>query len=348
MKRYNYAILIMFILLSSLVWYWNTGQTVAPDQSSDQVRIVTSLFPLYDLAKQIGGSQVDVQLLLPPGVDAHSYEPSPADIMRIDQADLFIYTGEAMEPWVGKILSSLSNQELVIMGASAGLHLVELDYDHEHDHEIESNQALSDLDEHAEDLLDHHHDNEDRHHKHDQHGVDPHIWLDFGYLQIIAAQIGEQLQEIDSNQADLYVARTSELLKQLNGLDTAYRETLSTCQTQKIYYGGHYAFGYLASRYDLDYQSTQGFIPEAEPTAQDLAVMIEQIKEHDLKYVFYEELDSPKIAELIANETDAQLLKLNPGQNLSRQAFDSGIGFIEIMEANLANLALGLGCEQKL
>ena len=133
--------------------------------------------------------------------------------------------------------------------------------------------------------------------------------------------------------------------KELADLDRAFKTTLSRCRSKEIIYGGHYAFGYLAKRYGLKYLAAQGVSPNAEPTAKDLARLVDQIKKDKIRYVFYEELTSPKIAETIAGETKAQMLLLNPAANVTRNQLEQGVTFFGILKADLENLKTGLECQ---
>ena len=128
-------------------------------------------------------------------------------------------------------------------------------------------------------------------------------------------------------------------------MDTLYRTTLAACKDKEIVYGGHYAFGYMAKRYGLKYLAAQGVSPDAEPTANDLVKLVEQIEKDKIRYVFYEELTSPKIAETIAGETKAKLLLLNAAHNLSRDQFEQGLSFFDILKKDLENMRVGLECK---
>jgi len=149
----------------------------------------------------------------------------------------------------------------------------------------------------------------------------------------------------DSPNQTVYQLATDAYVNQLTQLDEKYRTALANCQSKKIIYGGHYAFGYLANRYGLEYFAAQGIAPDAEPTAADLIALVKQLKTEKIKYIFYEELSSPKIAQTIASESSAQMLLLNAAHNLSKEQFDSAWSFLEILENNLANLKIGLGCK---
>lgn len=312
------AIIVFFgiIMLGIVGFFLYSRKTTAP---SDKITVVTTLFPMYDFAKQIGGDNVSVSLLLPPGVEPHSFEPKPSDVAKINSADIFVYTGEFMEPWAHDILESV-NKTVTVVDASSGISLMKEEEDeHEEDHEEGD--------------------------PHDHHGVDPHIWLDFDNAKIMAANIAGALEKADPQHAQDYQQRLKEYQENLDALDAKYKQTLATCKTNMIVYGGHYAFGYLAKRYGLSYVSAQGLSPDAEPSASDLIELVEQIKKNGVTAVFYEELSSPKIAETIARETNAALFLLNGTHNLAKEDFEKGVSYMSLMEQNLENLKKGLQCE---
>lgn len=289
----------------------------------DKISVITTLFPLYDFAKEIGGDKVQVFLLLPPGIEAHAFEPKPSDIVKINESDLFIYTGKFMEPWTEDIIKSITNKNVKVVDSSIGIELMK-ENSHEEEHELEGL--------HKEEY-EHHHG-----------GVDPHIWLGFNNSQIMVSNIAKVLAEKDPANADFYNTNTSLYIKKLSALDESYKNTLSICKTREVVYGGHYAFGYLAKRYNLGYVSAQGFSPDSEPTAKDMITLVDQIKKNNINYVFYEELASPKIAETLSKETGTKLLLLNGAHNLSKEEIDNNVSFLSIMEKNLVNLKTGLSC----
>lgn len=311
MKKILFAIGAVAIIGLGIYSISNIAQKT--NTTSGKMSVVTTLFPQYDFAKAIGGDKVDVTLLLPPGVEAHAYEPKPSDITKINNANIFVYTGESMEPWAHDIIES-ADKKVKVVDASVGIEMMKEEGD---EHEDE-----------------------------DEHGVDPHIWLDFDNAKTMAENIAKALIEVDPQNADYYQNNLQAYQKKLSELDSAYKNTLSACKTKSIVYGGHYAFGYMAKRYGLEYVSAQGFSPDAEPSAKDMIALTEQLKKDNISYVFYEELTSPKIAETLARETNAKLLLLNGAHNLTKEDYDSGATFISLMENNLENLSLGLGCKQ--
>jgi zinc transport system substrate-binding protein len=300
---------VLFVSLVFAVLFFRTNNFRA---KNSKLQIVTTLFPLYDMAKAVGGNRVDVSLLLPPGVEPHSFEPTPSDIVRINEADIFIYTGDFMEPWAAKILAGTENKNLEVVNSSLGAQFLNAVF---HDADVPAGS------------------------------VDPHIWLDFDNDKIMVGNITAALVKKDSADAKYFMTNEENYKSELSKIDSEYRATLSNCKTSELIYGGHYAFGYLAHRYALKYLAAEGISPDAEPTASDLAHLIDRIKKDKIKYVFYEELTSPKIAETIANETGAKLLLLNAAHNVSRDQIDLGTTFFDILEEDLSNLKIGLQCK---
>ncbi|OGR42112.1 MAG: zinc-binding protein [Elusimicrobia bacterium GWA2_56_46] len=279
-----------------------------------RLKVVTTIFPLYDMARAIGGDRTEVTLLLPPGIEAHSFEPKPGDMARINEADLFVYTGKFMEPWAGDILGSVINKDLLAVDAGRGVKMMESA-------------------------------------GHGRGGApgapDPHIWLDFDNAKVMAGNIAGALESRDPAGGGFYRRAAAAYNAKLDSLDSAYRTGLSSCRTKEIIYGGHYAFGYPARRYGLKYLAAQGLSPDSEPTARDLAALIGRVRKDGVKFIFYEELASPKIAETIAGETGARMLLLNAAHNIGRDQVERGVSFFDILQKNLDTLKTGLECEGK-
>lgn len=278
-----------------------------------KLQIVTSLFPLYDFSRNIGGDQVTVSLLLPPGVEAHSFDPKPEDILRVNRAGLFIYTHKAMEVWAATIAASIDPAKVTIVDASVGAQL---------------RPSGGDKDGHG----------------HETSAIDPHLWLDFANAQIMVSNIADAMATKDPAHRDLYLANAAAYSARLDRLDADYRRTLAPCQKRTLLQGGHFALGYLTARYGLEYHAAAATNPEAEPTAATMAALVRQMRSNNLHYLFSEELVSPKLAETIAKEGGGSVLLLSAAHNVSKDDFAGGITFIEIMERNLKNLQIGLEC----
>lgn len=314
-KKNIFALIIFAALVALLFFYSQSNRLFLSDNK--EIKVIATLFPFYDFARIVGGDKAEVALLLPPGAEAHSFEPKPSDIIKISKADIFIYTGDFMEPWVEDILKGIDNKNLILVNASGNLDLIKEDEKHEGG------------------------DNRD----HGWPGVDPHVWLDFSNDQKIADSIYEAYVKKDPSNSSYYGVNAVKIKSELASLDMDFQNGLSSCKTDTFIHGGHYAFGYLAKRYNLNYLAAQGFAPDSEPTAKGLVELMEQLKEKEINYIFYEELASPKIAEIISRETGAKMLLLNGVHNITKKDLESGISFISIMKKNLLNLKTGMQCQ---
>lgn len=286
------------------------------ENGEKKIFIVTTLFPTYDFAKNIGKDRVKVELLLPPGVEAHSYEPKPEDILKIQKANVFIYTGKYMEPWAEKIIKSIDNKNLIVVDASKGIsELIE--------------QGI----------------HKDKRHEHDEK-LDPHIWLDFDNAKIMIDNILSGLISADESNKKFYEINASSLKEYISKIDENYRQGLSNCKSRYFFHAGHFAFGYLAKRYNLEYISAYpGISPDEEPTPKRIGEMARKIKKYNVKYIFYEELTIPRIANVLSKETGVTLLKINSAHNLSKEDLENETTYINIMESNLKQLRIGLECQ---
>jgi zinc transport system substrate-binding protein len=307
------AIILSIIIALSAIISSCTESSATPD-SNNKIKIVTTLFPNYDFAKQITKDKAEVTLLLPPGVEAHSFDPSPKDIVKTRDASVFIYTSTAMEPWADKIIQNLNKDQQVILESSKGIKLSK----HE-DEEIEHDEETPD------------------------HEVDPHIWVNPAYAQVMVKNITTSIIEADPENADFYKKNSEELISKLSQLDTRIKDVISKVDQKIIIYGGHFVFGYFTERYGLDYITPyKGFSPESEPTPQKLTELINKMKELKVKVIYFEELVDPKVSRVIAEQTGAKMLLLHGAHNVSQEELDSGITYIKIMDNNLNNLKQGL------
>lgn len=304
MKKRTLSVFTVFVLLSMMPFACLTREPGPADNK--RLNVVTTLFPLYDFAKNVGGMLVEVELLVPPGMEPHSYEPNPGDILKINDSDIFLYTGEYMEPWVEDILKSLSREGPLVVDTSTGIVIPE-DYA--------------------------------------QNNRDPHIWLDFSNAQTMVENILNSFIVKDPANRNVYLKNAGAYAVQLGLLDKRFHDELSLCRKDMIIHGGHFAFGYLTRRYHLRYLSAyRGFSPNAEPTPGNMIELIQNLRNHGLNHVFFEELVSPNVAETVARETGARLLMLHGAHNISKKDWDQKVTFLSLMENNLENLKIALEC----
>lgn len=288
---------------------------------AENLSVITTIFPLKEFAQAVGGDRVKVTQLLPPGAEAHTWEPKPSDIVRLSRADVFIYIGSEMEPWVSGILKTIENPKLVIIEASQGLPLLRAD----------QTDARSEK---------HHPINESTHGE-----FDPHIWLNFDYDQKIVDKIAGVLGKKDPGGSGYYRRNAEAYNAKLRDIDLRYRKELGKCDSKEVILGSHAAFGYLAKQYGLLQIPLYGISPNAEPTPKKMAEVITAAKHYQAKAIYYEELVSDKLAKTIAQETGAKTLVLSTGENLTQKQIEAEVTFLALMEQNLENLKYGLACK---
>jgi zinc transport system substrate-binding protein len=291
-------------------------------QPLSTLKVMASLFPLQEFARAVGGEKVQAILLLPPGAEAHSWEPKPSDVVKITQADIFIYIGPSMEPWVDKVLKAAQGKKLRVLEASRGLSLLKAEQE-------EQGRAI---------------------HSHGHFGpekMDPHVWLDFTLDLKILDEIATVFSEKDPAHAVLYKNNAETYKQKLKNLDQKYQYSLARCRHRQILVSGHAAFAYLAKRYALQQIALSGISPDAEPTPQKMAEMIKATRKEGIKFIFSEELVHPKLSQALAKEAGVGVLVLNPGHNLTPKQVREKVTFLELMEKNLKNLQRGLGCEKQ-
>jgi len=307
-----------FLIYLIIVTMGACGKKEEPHKAKAQMEIITTIFPLYDFAKHIGGERARVSLLMPPGVEAHSFEPKPGDIVKINKAHIFIYTGEYMEPWITSIKKGIDNRRLTIIDASKGIQLLATESRSSHDHPT-----------------------------HEQGKMDPHIWLDFANAEKMVDTICNALVEKDPLNKDYYTKNADTYKAQLRTLDRKFTEGLSRCRHDTFIHGGHFAFSYLAKRYNLKYFSAYPGSANSEPTMKDLMALKKRMKDKQITTIFYEELIQPRVAEMISKDTGARMLKLHAAGNVGKDELERGVTFIALMEENLKNLKAGLQCQEK-
>jgi len=295
----------------------NTPNVIKDELINKKIKVVTTLFPQYDFARQIAGDKAEIVLLLPPGAESHSFEPTPSDIISINKADVFIYTGKYMEPW----------------DASSGITLVKEEHDYDHD---EHHDGELDEDEH---------EHEEEVHGGDGHNheYDPHIWTSPVIAIKMVDNIASSLCYADPENASYYKANAESYKMRLGLLNDEFSEIVASGMRNKIYFGGRFALHYFVEEYGLEYESAyDNCSSETEPSARDMAHIIDEIKENNIPVIYYEELTDPKVSRNISEDTGAEMMLFHSCHNLSKKDFDSGATHLDLMKQNVENLRKGL------
>ena len=323
--------LLALILIVSLIL---TGCAAAKEEpavqniKSDKIQIVATLFPQYDFARQIAGDKADVTLLLPPGVESHSYEPTPSDIIKINKSDLFLYTGKNMEVWSQKIIDGVKDagSRSIVLDVTEGINLSKTA---DIEAELKSRGAI--MDEEAESENEH------------AHFYDPHVWTDPLLAKIMVASIKDALCSIDPDNAEYYQKNAADYSSRLDQLDAEFKGIVSSGKRNEIIFGSRFALYYFAKQYGLNYEAAfDSCSSETEPSAKTVAGLIEKIREDKIPVIYYAEIEEPKIAKSISDETGAKMLLFHSCHNITKKELEEGATYLSLMEQNARNLKEGL------
>lgn len=303
------------------------GCQMPAGENTDKLTVTATLFASYDFAREIAGDRAQVSLLLPPGVESHAFEPTPADIIQIGKSDLFLYTGKYMESWVEGIVENLKRDNVAVVDLSEGIALAttqQVAHDHlEADTHTEGGEQS---DGETTDQI-----------------YDPHIWTDPQNAIIMARHIAQSMCDSDPENAAYYTANCDKYVKELEQLDTDIQTMVQSSRHKKIIFGGKFAMYYFARRYGLEYEAAYDTCSgQSEPSARRVAELIEQIRQEGLSAVYYEELSEPRVANSIAQEAGVEALLLHSCHNVSKDEMQRGETYLSLMRQNLENLKKGL------
>lgn len=299
MKNKGYKILIALFGTALLCGCSATKSTSNVSAQEDgKLTIYTSFYTMYDFTTKIVGDKAKVINLVSDGTEPHEWEPSTKDMTNLESADMLIYNGAGMEHWVDKISDSLEN-DITLVEASSGVTLID--------------------------------------EKASQGNSDPHVWLDAKNAKIEMENIKNALVSIDAVNADYYEANYETNAKKLDDLDTELVSRIGVLDNKNIIVS-HEAFSYLCKAYGLTQTSIGDLEANSEPDAKRLSEIVEFAKENHVTTIFFEELVSPKMAEVIASEVGADTAVLNPIEGLKKEQIEAGEDYFSIMRANLDTL----------
>ena len=280
-----------------------------------KVKVVATIYPMYDFVKQIGGDLVAVNMMVPAGTEPHAWEPSTRDMMDLEEADLVVYNGAGMEPWMVDILGSVQNKDLVKLEASKDVPLLRVD------HEADEHEAG-----HEEDHEGHHHGE-----------FDPHVWLSPNNAKLEMRAIADALIAIDPEHTEVYEQNYQAAAAECDKLAEEYHTALAPYEGRYIVVA-HEAYGYLCRDFNLNQIGIEGVSADQEPDAARMREIIDMVGEYDIHCIFFEELVDPKVANTIAEETGCQTAALSPLDGLTQEDIDSGRDYFSVMRDNLLAL----------
>ncbi|MCL1813182.1 MAG: metal ABC transporter substrate-binding protein [Treponema sp.] len=311
-----FLILIVLTLVSGVIACSKNENAVTRNQDG-KINVTTTNFPPYDFVRQIagnvgtGGSRVNLTMLLPPGSESHSFEPSPRDIITIQNSDIFIYGGGESDKWIDRILQSMDTGNIKILAMMDAVEAVE--------EEIVEGMEDDDDDEEA--------------------AYDEHVWTSPQNAVLIVEAITGLLCESDPTNAGFFRENAAAYIKELKQLDTAFAEAVSGAKRNTIVFADRFPFRYFADAYGLNYFAAfPGCSTETEPSAATVAFLINKIRDEKIPVVFHIELSNERMANTISEETGAKKLLLHSCHNITKRDFDAGLGYLTIQRNNIINL----------
>jgi zinc transport system substrate-binding protein len=304
-------ILIMFaVILFGINGCKKNKNTVT--RNSDGKLIVTATnFPPFDFVRRIAKDKVNVNLLLPPGAESHSFEPSPRDIITVQNSGIFIYVGGESDSWVGRILETMDTSKMIIIKMLDAVDAVEEEI-------VEGMEAEAEEEEAA---------------------YDEHVWTSPQNAILIVKTINTALCEADPVNADFYRKNTADYIEELARLDAAFKGVVTGAKRKTIIFADRFPFRYFADAYGLKYFAAfPGCSTETEPSVATVAFLIDKVKAEKIPVVFHIELSNERMANTICGETGAKKLLFHACHNISKKDFDAGLGYLDLMRVNVENL----------
>ena len=302
------AFIMLFLCVVTVCACTQTG-------NEDGISVVCTSFAPYDLAREIAGDGVSVKMLLSPGADSHSYDPTPKDILAVNKCDVFIYVGGESDVWVEDILSSVDNPDMKIVRL---IDCTEELYHEEHKEGME-----------------HDHGTEDEY--------DEHVWTNPRNAAIICEIIAEALCAVDTENADKYNENLSAYKAELTSLDEAFKKIVAEGNGKPLVFGDRFPLIYFVKAYGLDYYAAfPGCAADTEPSGATVAFLINKVKEENIPVVFHIELSTGKIADTICEATGAAKMQFNACHNVTKADLEAGVSYLDLMWDNVEALKAAL------
>ena len=310
------ALLAAFLLLSGC----GKTETAPADGETDKLTVVATVFPAYDFARAVGGEAAEVSLLLPPGAESHSYEPTPADIMAVQQCDLFLYLGGESDTWVETILESVEPQGTTLRMIDCVDLLEEETVEgmesHEDEHDHDEGLGLGEV-----------------------VGYDEHVWTAPRNAAQITRAIGAEMEALDPSNAAFYAANAADYAGQIEALDREFADFFAGVADRTMVFGDRFPLRYFADEFDIPYYAAfPGCSTQTEPSAATIAFLTEKVREEGISTVWYIEFSNHLVADSIAEAAGAETAMFHSSHNVSADDLAAGATYISLMTDNLETL----------
>lgn len=304
MKRLIAALLCLCLILC--------GCTAQPEKPHDETKlqIVCTSFPAYDFAREIAGDRAELTLLIKPGSEVHSYEPTPKDMIRIQESDLFICNGGESEQWAKTLVTPELNT----------IYMMDC---------VDTVEESADGIYNAED---------------GEPELDEHVWTSPLNAIKISEEICNALCKLDTDNAEEYKMNFAAYKAQLMALDREFRQVIKNSGKHTLVFADRFPMRYFALEYGLDcYAAFPGCSSETEPSAKTVAYLIDRVREDKIPAVLYMEFSNQKMADVICEDTGCKKLPFYSAHSVSAEQFEQGASYLDLMRINLNSLKEALG-----
>ena len=313
MKKLFFTAVCMMFFCIAAVNVFAGGKT--EKSMEGKVAVAATFDAMKELTEVVGKDKVYVHTIIPPGVEAHDFEPKAGDLKFLMQAKAVVYNGLGMEPWLTDALHAVKQDNIKSICASNGIKPIELAEGHHHHHH------------HHEDGHDHDHDDD-----HDHEAVDPHAWLSLESAKVMVKNIADGLSEIDPANAAFYKGNAEAFITEADTLLTQYRSNFAQV-THRRFVTGHAAFGYLCRDFNLEQNSVEDVFSAGEPSAQQLAKLADYCNQYGIKVVFSENAASPQVSATLAKEVGASVQTI-----YTIESAEDGLSYMERMTSNIKKI----------
>lgn len=292
-------IISIFLLFVVTFAFCSCGEV---ERSTGKISVVTTIFPYYDFARSVSKGTCDVDMLLKPGSDVHSFEPTPSDILKIRNADLFVYNGGESDEWVDSILESLGDTDKpVVMKMTDYVRpLTEMDADH-----------------HAEDE------------------EDEHIWTSLDNAKTLVSKISDEVSKLDSKNKSIYHRNGLDYIEKISKVQSEIENTVNSSKSKKIVVGDRFPLLYFATEFSLDWECAfPGCSTETEPSLDRLSKLTDTIEKDKIKTILKLEMSENKVADTLADETNTKVRTFYSAESVSKEDFANNVTYVDLMERN--------------
>lgn len=308
------------------------------DTAHGGIRVTATVFPAYDFAREIVGERGEVTLLVPPGAESHSYEPTPQDILRLQSSDLLIANGGESEAWLDNITNSLDTLPPTVYMLNEVNALAEETVDG-----MQSGGILARANDthaaHSHAHEDEHGDHDHKHDREDETEYDEHVWTSPKNAVLICEAITDRLCGLDAENAEYYRANCASYTATLLSLDAQFRAVAESATHRTLIFADRFPVRYFTEEYGFDYYAAfPGCADDAEPSARTVAFLIDTVRQQQVPAVLYIEFSNEKMADIIAEETGCGTLLFHSCHNVSAAELEGGVSYLQLMEQNLESV----------